>query len=124
MTPEILVLNVEDYEAARYVKTRLLRNAGFRVEEASCGEEALELVARLQPGVVLLDVRLPDIDGLEVCRRIKADPATRSVSVIHTSAAFIAPQDIRNGLASGSEGYIPAPFEPHDLIAAIHAVLH
>lgn len=124
MTSELLILNVDDYDPARYVKTRLLRNAGFVVEEARCGQEALELVERLQPGLVLLDVRLPDIDGLEVCRRIKGNPHTRSVSVIHTSAAFIAPEDIRNGLESGADRYIPVPFEPHDLVAAVHAILH
>lgn len=124
MKTEHLILNVEDFAPARYVKTRLLRNAGFLVEEASCGRQALEMVARLQPVLVLLDVKLPDIDGLEVCRRIKSDSATRSVIVIHTSAAYLSAQDIRNSLESGGERYLPVPFEPQDLIAAIHAVLH
>lgn len=124
MTSPILILNVDDYEQARYVKTRLLRNAGFLVEEASNGSDALDMVAKLQPNLVLLDVRLPDIDGLEVCRRIKSSPATRGVNVIHTSAAFISDQDARDGLASGAARYIPVPFEPHDLIAAVRAVVH
>ena len=124
MTSKILILNVDDYDQARYVKTRLLQNAGFLVEEASNGRDALEMAARLQPGLVLLDVRLPDIDGREVCRRIKADPATSGMNVIHTSAAFITEQDVRSGLASGADRYIPVPFEPQDLIAAVRAVLH
>ena len=124
MSSPILILNVDDYDAARYVKTRLLRNAGFRVEEASNGGDTLELVARLQPSLVLLDVRLPDIDGREVCRRIKADPATRAVTVVHTSAAFITERDVHAGLASGAARYLPVPFQPHELIAAVRAVLH
>ena len=124
MTSKILILNVDDYDQARYVKTRLLQNAGFLVEEASNGIDALEMAARLHPSLVLLDVRLPDIDGREVCRRIKADPATSRMNVIHTSAAFISEQDAREGLASGADRYIPVPFEPQDLIAAVRAVLH
>ena len=124
MTSKILILNVDDYDQARYVKTRLLQNAGFLVEEASNGVDALEIAARLHPSLVLLDVRLPDIDGREVCRRIKADPATSDMNVIHTSAAFTSEQDARTGLASGADRYIPVPFEPQDLIAAVRAVLH
>ena len=124
MTSKILILNVDDYDQARYVKTRLLQNAGFLVEEASNGVDALEMAARLHPSLVLLDVRLPDIDGREVCRRIKADPATCDMNVIHTSAAFITEQDAREGIASGADRYIPVPFEPQDLIAAVRSVLH
>ncbi|MFC5461814.1 response regulator transcription factor [Massilia niabensis] len=124
MTSKILILNVDDYDQARYIKTRLLQNAGFLVEEASNGVEALEMAARLHPSLVLLDVRLPDIDGREVCRRLKADPATSGMNVIHTSAAFISEQDAREGLESGADRYIAVPFEPQDLIAAVRAVLH
>ena len=124
MTSKILILNVDDYDQARYVKTRLLQNAGFLVEEASNGIDALEMAARLHPSLVLLDVRLPDIDGREVCRRIKADPATSDMNIIHTSAAFTSEQDARTGIASGADRYIPVPFEPQDLIAAVRAVLH
>lgn len=124
MTSKILILNVDDYDQARYVKTRLLQNAGFLVEEACNGVEALEMAARLQPRLVLLDVRLPDIDGREVCRRIKTDPATSGMNVIQTSAAFISGQDVYEGLASGADRYITVPFEPQDLIAAVRAMLH
>ena len=124
MTAKILILNVDDYDQARYIKTRLLQNAGFLVEEASNGIDALEMAGRLHPSLVLLDVRLPDIDGREVCRRLKADPATSDMNVIHTSAAFISEQDARAGLESGADRYIPVPFEPQDLIAAVRSVLH
>ncbi|MET0857112.1 MAG: response regulator, partial [Telluria sp.] len=88
MNQDILILNVDDNDGARYVKTRILLNAGFRVEEAANGTDALSMVARVAPALVLLDVKLPDINGIEVCRRIKADPATCDVLVLQTSAAL------------------------------------
>ncbi|OON60771.1 hypothetical protein B0920_17615 [Massilia sp. KIM] len=119
MAAEMTVLNVDDYEAARYAKTRLLRNAGFRVIEASSGIEALDMCSRLCPQLVLLDVKLPDIDGREVCRRMKRDPATRDVRVVQTSAAYISRADVASGLASGADDYVTAPFEPRQLIVAL-----
>ena len=66
------VLHVDDHEAHRYPVSRLLRRAGFNVQEAACGAEALEQVLKF-PDLVLLDVHLPDIDGFEVCRRLRED---------------------------------------------------
>lgn len=120
----MLILNVEDYEAARYAKTRVLQNAGFRVEEAHNGVEALEMVERLQPELVLLDVRLPDISGLDICRLIKANSATSRTFVIQTSAAFVSEQDKARGFESGADRYIAAPFEPRDLVAMIRSLFH
>jgi CheY-like chemotaxis protein len=70
-TPEILILNVDDQEPERYIKSRDLRAVGFAVIEAKTGNEALRLVEQHRPPVVLLDVQLPDINGYEVCRYIK-----------------------------------------------------
>ncbi|GGY77523.1 response regulator [Pseudoduganella plicata] len=115
----MLILNVDDYAQARYVKTRLLRNAGFVVAEAGNGQEAISMAAALLPSLMLLDVRLPDIDGIEVCRRIMADPATCAIRVIHISAAFITTRDIAKGIASGASEYIVVPYEPQELIAVV-----
>lgn len=115
----VSVLNVDDYAAARYVKTRLLQNAGFCVHEARNGREALQLVKVTPPGLVLLDVRLPDIDGLEVCRQIKLNPATWSWLVVHISSAFITPADVNNGYSSGADAYITAPYAPASLVELI-----
>ncbi|WEF33482.1 response regulator [Pseudoduganella chitinolytica] len=115
----MLILNVDDYEQARYVKTRLLRNAGFVVAEAANGQDAIRMAAAMLPALVLLDVRLPDIDGIEVCRRIKTDPATCVIRVIHISAAFITAQDIARGMASGASQYLVVPYQPQELIAAV-----
>ena len=118
-----LILNVEDYPASRYVKTRLLQQAGFRVLEAGNGAHALDLVARFQPDLVLLDVRLPDIDGLEVCRTIRANSATSAIRVVQTSAAFITDQDVVNGFESGADGYLTVPYDPNSLIAMLRSLL-
>jgi DNA-binding response OmpR family regulator len=118
-----LILNVEDNDAARHAKTRLLINAGFRVEEAADGAQALELVAKLQPSLVLLDMKLPDVSGTEVCRQIKANPATAQVFVLQTSAALISRADEMRGMTSGADDYISAPFEPQALIAKVRAIL-
>lgn len=123
MTSRATVLNVDDYEAARYAKTRLLHNAGFSVIEAASGCEALKCLAQREFELVLLDVRLPDIDGREVCRRIKINPATANVRVVHTSAAFISDEDIASGIASGADHYLAAPFEPAELLATVRAAL-
>lgn len=118
-----LILNVEDNHAARHAKTRLLLNAGFLVEEADNGIDALAMVARLRPAVVLLDIKLPDISGAEVCRRIKANPATSNVRVLQTSAALVSLNDEAMGLQNGADSYLAAPFEPSELIAKVRALI-
>ena len=91
------LLNVNDDEANRYMVTRILENAGYRVVEASDGREAL-MLARRRPMLIVLDIKLPDISGLEVCRQLKADHETRNVSVLQTSATFIAAERKVEGL--------------------------
>lgn len=118
-----LVLNVDDYHAARYAKTRLMQNAAFRVVEAETGKEALDLVLKLHPHLVLLDVKLPDIDGREVCRKIKANPASADVLVVLTSSALISPNDIASSRETGADAYLAAPFEPRDLVTLVRSLI-
>src|SRR5205809_4119195 len=77
-----LVLVVDDDEAARYAKMRVITRAGFRAIEAATGTTALEQAREKAPDLILLDVKLPDISGLEVCRRLRADPHTASGAVL------------------------------------------
>jgi PAS domain S-box-containing protein len=123
MNQDTLILNVDDNDGARYVKTRILLNAGFRVEEAANGTDALAMVARSMPALVLLDVKMPDINGIEVCRRIKADPATSAVLVLQTSAALTGRDDKIRGLEGGADNYLAAPIEADELIANVRALL-
>ncbi|MYM67931.1 response regulator [Pseudoduganella sp. FT55W] len=120
---EILILNVDDNDGARYVKTRILQSAGFQVIEAANGTDALELARKAKPALVLLDVKLPDISGIEVCRRIKADVSTATVLVLQTSAALIGRDDKIRGLDGGADNYLAAPIEADELIANVNALL-
>ena len=116
------ILAVDDVEAKRYAWQRILTRAGFAVSIASSGEEALLRVKEM-PDLVILDVRLPDIGGLEVCRRIKEEPATSSIPVLHISASLIAPEDRALALAGGADGYLSEPVDPEELVATVNALL-
>jgi signal transduction histidine kinase len=121
MTTPTLLVNVDDKEAARYAKTRTLRHAGFEVVEGGTGSEALQLVGELSPPLILLDVKLPDMSGIDVCRQIKRDyPSTL---VLQTSASFVTSGDRVRGLDSGADAYLIQPAEPAELVAAVNALL-
>nr|WP_294544042.1 response regulator [uncultured Rhodopila sp.] len=116
-----LVLNVDDDPANRYVKTRSLRMGGMEVIEAEDGASALAVIAERQPLLVLLDVNLPDVNGLEVCRRIKQ--SWPEIVVIQISATAISSAEKIVGLESGADCYLTTPVEPLELIAVTHAML-
>ncbi|MGJ9417393.1 response regulator [Massilia sp. CMS3.1] len=118
-----LILNVDDNDGARYAKTRILKSAGFRVLEAANGTDALAMAREEELALVLLDVKLPDINGIEVCRRIKADPDTNCVLVLQTSAALTNRADRIRGLEGGADNYLAAPIEADELIANVNALL-
>ena len=123
MTTPTLILNVDDNDGARYAKTRILQSAGFDVVEASNGTDAIAVVKRGGVALVLLDVKLPDINGIEVCRRIKADPDSAMVLVLQTSAALTGRADKIRGLEGGADNYLAAPIEADELIANVNALL-
>jgi CheY-like chemotaxis protein/two-component sensor histidine kinase len=119
-----LVLHVNDSTAARYLGTRILRGAGFEVLEATTGHQALDIVrGSPAPEVVVLDVLLPDIDGFEVCRRIKALSNVQPVKVLHTSVAVPASPRRVEGLAAGGDLYLAHPYEPEELVASVRALV-
>ncbi len=120
--PEANILLVDDDEAKRYTIAKILGRANYLVQEAETGREALRL-ATTRPDLVVLDVRLPDIDGFEVCRRLKSDPATRAIPVLHISGTFVNIEDKVHGLESGADGYLTSVAEPLELIATVRALL-
>jgi signal transduction histidine kinase len=120
---QITILNVEDNDATRYAKSRILQRAGFVVKEAESGQTALAMITQEPPDLVLLDVKLPDITGFEVCRRIKANPATASIIVVQMSAAFVEKSDRVRGLEGGADGYLTEPVGAEELLATINALL-
>ena len=118
-----LILNVDDSEGARYAKTRTLQRAGFKVIEAATGVQALEAGFALAPALVLLDVKLPDINGFEVCRRLKENESTRSIMVLQISASYVDVTDKVQALDGGADNYLFEPVEPEELIANVKALL-
>src|SRR4051794_16275137 len=118
-SPRILV--VDDNDAGRYVKVHTLRTSGFAVSEASTGAEAFERTKREGADLVVLDVKLPDISGIEVCRQVKA--AFPGTMVLQTSAAFVGARDRAARLQGGADSYLVEPIDPPELVAAVRALL-
>jgi PAS domain S-box-containing protein len=118
-----LILNTDDHPARRYTKTRILKSAGMEVVEAEGGEETLRLVRERRPHLVLLDMKLPDLNGLEVCRRIKAGVATKHIPVLHISATYTSEDDKAESLESGADIFLAEPVEPAELITVVRALL-
>jgi PAS domain S-box-containing protein len=123
MTLASLILNVDDTASSRYTKTRILRQAGHRVVEASTGADALRAVREESPNLVLCDVNLPDMSGIDVCRAIKSDPLTRSIPVVQISATFVTPDDQILGLEGGAEIYLTEPIEALELTTVVKVLL-
>jgi PAS domain S-box-containing protein len=117
------VLNVDDTISSRYTKSRMLRQAGFSVIEAGSGSEALRLVREQMPQLVLLDVNLPDMSGIEVARRIKGDPATRAIPIVQISATYVTEHDQVIGLEGGAEIYLTEPLQPQELATVVRVLL-
>lgn len=120
---DALILNVDDNEGARYAKTRTLVKAGFRVIEAVNGSDALIKARTENPNLILLDVKLPDINGLEVCRQLKEGGDTQTILVLQTSASFVGSADKIRALDGGADNYLVEPIEPDELISNVKALL-
>ena len=123
MTEQAIIINVDDNEPARYAKKRILSRAGFMVHDAANGGEALSLLTQHNPDLVLLDVNLPDLNGIEVCRRIKSSPEGASVIVLQISASSITAPHATAALDNGADSYLAEPVDPDVLIATVRALL-
>jgi CheY-like chemotaxis protein len=109
------ILVVDDDDDVRGLLRATIERGVHRVVTADDGEEALRTIALAAPDLVLLDVNMPGTDGPEVCRRLKADPATRAIPVLMLTAAT-QDADRQRGLAAGADGYITKPFSPRSLL--------
>lgn len=116
------ILYADDTEAQRYAVSRVLRNAGFRVLEARTGQQALEMSVS-GPDLIVLDVNLPDISGIEVCKRLKAEATTARTPVLQVSATLVSTEARVAGLEGGADAYLTQPIEPKELIATVRALL-
>lgn len=118
-----LILDVDDDEAGRYAVSRQLTQAGYEMRGAGNGAQGLEIAARERPDLIILDVRLPDIDGFEVCRRIRAMEPIAETPVIQMSASYIDTTSRVKGLENGADAYLVEPVEPAILLATVNSLL-
>ncbi len=116
------VLIVEDEPAQREVLAYNLEAEGFRVSQAEDGEEGLLLLSEDPPDVMVLDWMLPSVSGIEVCRRVKMDPVTRSTAIIMLSAKSEEVDKVR-GLETGADDYVAKPYSMSELMARVRSQL-
>ena len=120
MTKRILV--VEDQEDNRQILRDLLGSAEYEMTEAENGEEALAAVVRDKPDLILMDIQLPIMDGYEATRRIKADPATKSIPIIVVTSYALS-GDEGKAREAGCDAYVTKPYSPRQLLAKIREYL-
>jgi two-component system phosphate regulon response regulator PhoB len=118
--PHVLVVDDEE-DILELVEYNLSRN-GFEVETVASGEEALTAVSRRRPDLMVLDLMLPGVDGLDVCRQLRQRPATADLPIVMLTARG-EEAEIVSGLELGADDYVPKPFSPRVLIARLKAVL-
>jgi len=118
-----LVLLVEDDRAGRLLYADWLVDAGFRVEQAHNGLQALERAFDLLPDAILTDLNIPGIDGYELTRRIKSDPKTASIPILAVTGYAPFTQDPSRADRAGCDGILPKPFEPDELVSTLRTLI-
>jgi DNA-binding response OmpR family regulator len=119
-SPRILVAD-DDPVIVRLLQVNF-RLEGYEVDTAAHGEEAVTKASDLKPALILLDVMMPGLDGWEVCRRLKEDPATKDIPIIFLSARA-QEEDRRRGIELGVLDYVTKPFDPGELVALVDRAL-
>jgi PAS domain S-box-containing protein len=118
-----VILNVDDNESKRSGKRRIMEQAGYMVRDAAGGLEALRVLDDVRPALVLLDVRMPDRSGLEVCRRVKSNPELVDTMILHVTSSRMTSADRVVELEVGSDGYLVEPVDQDELLASIRSLL-
>lgn len=116
------MLVVEDDPDIAQLVVRYLEKAGLATELALSGRDALKVIATSQPDLIVLDVMLPHVDGLEICRTVRATPSTATIPIIMLTARGDESDRIV-GLEVGADDYLPKPFSPNELVARVRALL-
>jgi putative two-component system response regulator len=116
------VLVADDDPAARQLLRRILEPAGYEIREAATGKEALAMAEAERPDLLILDITMPDIDGVMICQRIKSDPTTHLTPVIHITGLTTREQRLR-ALAAGSDDFVGKPFDIEELLVRVRSLL-
>lgn len=114
--PRILI--VDDVEANRFILRDIIKDMGYQPVLTENGVQALKMIQRIKPQLIVLDIAMPEIDGYEVCEKLKGDPTTRDIPVVFISA-YDDPADIVKGFNLGGEDYITKPFIPEVVKARV-----
>ncbi len=120
MSKRILV--VEDQEDNRQIIRDMLSATDYEITEADNGEQALAAIAKQRPDLILMDIQLPIMDGYEATRRIKADPAVKSIPIIAVTSYALSGEE-QKARAAGCDDYVPKPYSPRHLLAKIRQYL-
>jgi len=116
------ILVVEDQLDNRQILRDLLGNAGYELLEAENGAEALTTVARQRPDLILMDIQLPVMDGYEATRRLKADPATKSIPIIVVTSYALSGDEAK-AREAGCDAYVTKPYSPRQLLGKVREFL-
>ncbi len=117
------ILVVDDHDASLFWRTNVLTSAGHTVFEARTLGEAMVVIQEFRPELIVLDVNLPDGNGMEFCKSLKADDELQAIMVLQMSASFTSPDDQARSLESGADAYLADPVPPNVLLATAHAML-
>jgi DNA-binding response OmpR family regulator len=120
--PRRSILVVDDDEGGRYATCRTLQHANFQTLEAVDGASALHALGE-RPDLIVLDLRLPGLDGFEVCRRVKSSPLTADIRVLPLTAVYTSDADRRRAIALGADGYLVRPLTPGELVATVTSLI-
>lgn len=112
------ILIVDDAEGQRFILRNIIMEMGYQPVLAESGEQALKVIPRCNPAMVLLDVSMPEMDGFEVCRRLKENPDTKDIPVLFISA-FEDTEEIAKVFEAGGEDYVTKPFIPEVIKARV-----
>jgi CheY-like chemotaxis protein len=115
------LLIVDDEEGVRSLVRMTLESESYQIIEAREGSEAIELVRKHRPDLVLLDVMLPDASGIDICRKIKADPQTAETTIVMLTAKAQS-GDLEEAEAAGADGYFTKPFSPIALMQRVERI--
>jgi len=116
------ILVIEDNEDNLRILRDLLTSAGYEVIEAGTGQAGVTAAETEDPALILMDIQLPDIDGYETTRRIKADPARQAIPVIAVTSYALSGDDVK-AFEAGCDAYVTKPFSPRELLAKIREYL-
>jgi DNA-binding response OmpR family regulator len=115
IAPAMRILNLDDNEVVRYTRGQILRRAGFEVTDACTGGEALQMARKRRFDVAVLDVKLPDMSGLDVTRQMRLSRKNRAMRIVQISAVCTSERDEMAGLENGADVYLRHPFDTRDL---------